>query len=313
MHPMIRKAITLLLALTLCACTKSAPPPTTAPATAPTTASASPRIISLVPAATFNLVLIHAADCLVGVTKYDQIYLPEAQQNLPIVGDYETLNYEKLVSLHPTDVLVQMDDPMIPQRLRTLAAEDHFTITNLHLDTLDDLWKTVATLGKISGHDIDASRAVMTAQAELQEIADALHDQPKPKVLYILGTSPLSIAGSKTFMDQMVTLAGGDNLGAKIGTFFPTISNETLIHLAPDVLLISAPDQPDQQPTDPRLDSWQRFQIPAVWNDRVWLVTDGNSLMASVDIAKQVRALSKLIHKGASATSKPPAATEAAP
>jgi iron complex transport system substrate-binding protein len=275
-----------------------------------------PRIISLVPAATLNLVLIHAADSLVGVTKYDTLYLPDAQQHLPIVGDYETLNYETLLALHPTDVLVQMDEPMIPARLRSLAASEHFSITNIHLDTLDDLWKTVALLGKLSHHDTDASRALLTAHAELDELTQSLQDQPKPKVLYILGSSPLSIAGSKTFMDQMVSLAGGDNLGAKVGTFFPNISNETLIHLAPDVLLISAPDQPDQQPQDPRLDSWQRFQIPAVWNDRIWLVTDGNSLMASVDLPNQVRALSKLIHKNAPSTRTPqtkPASSEAAP
>jgi iron complex transport system substrate-binding protein len=266
-----------------------------------------------VPAATLNLVLIHAADALVGVTKYDTLYLPDAQKNLPIVGDYETLNYETLLSLHPTDVLVQMDDPMIPARLRTLAAAHHITITNIHLDTLEDLWKTVAILGHISGHDADAQRATMTAHAELQEITDELRGVPRPKVLYVLGGSPLSVAGAKTFMDQMVTLAGGDNLGAKVGTFFPTISNETLVRLAPDVLLISAPDQPEQQPHDPRVDSWQRFQIPAVWNDRVWLVTDGNSLIASVDIARQVHALSKLIHKGAGGAAKSPPATEVGP
>jgi iron complex transport system substrate-binding protein len=301
----------LLLLLTLCACTKSEPsPPPPSPSTAPTTAPLAPRIISLVPAATLNLVLIHAADRLVGVTKYDTLYLPDAQQNLPVVGDYETLNYEKLIALHPTDVLVQMDEPMIPARLRTLAAADHFTLTNIHLDTLDDLWHTVALLGHLSGHDTDATRAILTAHAELHEIADSLQHQPRPKVLYAIGTNPLAVAGAKTFMDQMVTLAGGENLGAKVGTFFPNISNETLIHLAPDVLLISAPDQPEQQDHDPRLDAWQRYQIPAVWNDRIWLVTDGNSLMASVDLPRQVRELSKLIHKNAPAVH---AATEAAP
>ncbi len=53
-------------------------------------------------------------------------------------------------------------------------------------------------------------------------------------------------------MDQMVTLAGGENVGAKVGKFFPVIRNETLVKLAPDVLLISAPDQPAQQENDPR-------------------------------------------------------------
>ncbi len=51
-------------------------------------------------------------------------------------------------------------------------------------------------------------------------------------------------------------------------------------------------------------ESWSRLPIPAVWNDRVflvtdWVITDGGS----VELPKQVHELSKLIHKNA-----PPAA-----
>ncbi len=109
----------------------------------------------------------------------------------------------------------------------------------------------------------------------------------------------MRIAGAATFMDQMVTLAGGDNLGAGVGKLFPVISNETLVKLSPDVLLVSAPDEPEQVENDPRVEPWLRFQVPAVWNDRVFLVTDGGSLMASVELPKQVRMLAKLIHKNA--------------
>ncbi len=223
-----------------------------APATAPaTSADTTPRIVSTVPAATLNLVLIGAADRLVGVTKYDQIYLPEAQRDLPVVGDYETMNYEKLVSLHPSAVIVQMNDAMISQRTRDLAAQYHFDLVNIQIDTLDDLWKTVGVLGHISGRDAAAAKAVLLARAELKEIADAVAGQPRPKVVYVTSRDPMYIAGAKTFLDQMVTLAGGDNVGAKVGTLFPVISNETLVKLAPDVLLIGAPISRTSKPTIP--------------------------------------------------------------
>jgi ABC-type Fe3+-hydroxamate transport system substrate-binding protein len=100
----------------------------------------------------------------------------------------------------------------------------------------------------------------------------------------------------------MLTLAGGDNAGAKVGKSFITISNETLVQLAPDVLLIGAPSAPDQQPEDPRLETWQRYDIPAVKNNRVFLVTDPDALTASVDLPQSIRGLAILIHKNAPAT-----------
>ena len=100
----------LWAALTLAACGRQTPAaqPTATPAqSAAAEQPARPRIVSTVPAATLNLVLIGAADELVGVSKYDVSYLPAAQKNLPVVGDYETMNYEELVKLKPTVLVIQ--------------------------------------------------------------------------------------------------------------------------------------------------------------------------------------------------------------
>jgi len=282
----------LFALLTLAGCER-----TSAPATAPATQPAVPRIVSMVPAATLNLVLINAADTLVGVTKYDALFLPDAQKNIPIVGDYETMNLESLVNLHPTAVIVQFADARLPERLRDLAASDHFEILNLKLDTIEDLWPVTRELGRISNHQKDADDAIASAQHDLDQIAGEYKSRPRVKVVYLVDHNPLSAAGAKTFMDQMLTVAGGENLAAKVGDFYPVISKETLAKLAPDVLLISAPDEPAQQQNDPRLDPYMSLPVPAVKQKRVYLVTDGDSLIASVQIAKQVRGLADLLHQ----------------
>src|SRR6185295_9830228 len=87
-----------LLATAFAACNRQpAPPPTsTAPAETP-----GPRIVSTVPAATLNLTLIGATNHLVGVTKYDRLFLPPDKQNLPTLDSFN-FNYEQLVKLRPT-------------------------------------------------------------------------------------------------------------------------------------------------------------------------------------------------------------------
>lgn len=276
----------------LAACGRSETTASTAPG------GGGPRIVCTVPAATLNLVRIGAVDSLVGVSKFDTIFLPEAKQNLPVVGDYGSLNYERLVELKPSVVVIQTAEPRIPARLKDLAAQQHFEIINVKLENTSDLWDMVQTLGKISGHASDAETAVAGAKQELANIAEQYKDQKHPRVVYVISDS-LMIVGGETILNEMLMMAGGTNAGAEVGNGFPTISMETLVKLNPDVLLIGKPDEPPQRKgmSDPRLDNWMRLDVPAVRNKHVYLVTDGDIHMASVQLPRHVRMLAELIHK----------------
>ena len=302
----LRILLTLTTALLLSACAKSEPTPEPSTTTAPTTIPSGPRIVSTVPAATYNLTLIHATDTLVGISKYDQPFLPDDKQNLPIVGDYLSMNYETLIALHPTAIIVQYAPARIPDRLKDLSTQYHFDIVNIKLDTTKDIWGTVETLGTISGHAADATKAIADARDQLHLLDIALKNRPHPKVVYIVERSPIAIAGAGSFLDEMVTLAGGNNVGQSISGLYPAISKETLVTQAPDVLLISAPSQTPQTPDDSRLDEWKKLPIPAAWNNHIFLVTDGNAMVASVNLPNQVQDLAKLIQQATPTTTTSP-------
>jgi vitamin B12 transport system substrate-binding protein len=255
--------------------------------------------VSTVPAATLNLVLIGGADRLVGVTKYDFLYLPEAQQKLPVVGDYETMNYELLVGLHPTAVVVQTNVAHLSPRMEELAKSHHFELVNIKLDHLSDLWETVHVLGKVAGKEEAADGAVARAQAELAAIEKENAGKKRVRVVYALSENPVMVVGGKTFVDEMLTAAGAENVGAGVADGYPIIGIEALAKLSPDVLLVSAAGQPEQVGAgDPRLEKWLRLPVPAAKNHRVYLVTEGNSLMASVEVPAHVRHLAEVIHAG---------------
>jgi iron complex transport system substrate-binding protein len=271
-----------------------------APASAPAA-----RIVSTVPAATLNLVLIGAADRLAGVSKYDLLYLPENKRDLPVVGDYETMNYEQLVKLHPSVLVIQTAESRIPARLREFTSSQHIELVNLRFDKVDDIWTSVRTLGKAAGMEKEAQAAIDKAQADLKDLAAQYKDAPHPKVVYLVSPKLMLLCGGKTFIDEMITAAGGQNTGAVAGDGFLDIGRETLVKLAPDVLLIGALEEPVSEENDPRLAPWLQLPLPAAKKRRVYLVTDGNSLMASVNIAKNVRALADLIHRGDPPASQP--------
>ena len=295
----VAKAALLTAAAMLAGCGESTAAPTTHPSTAAAQTSQYPqRIVSLVPAATLNLVLMGSSDRLVGGTRYDRLYLPEPQSNLPVVGDYESTNYEALASLKPTAVIVQKDEARIEARLRDLAARSNFEIVNIRLDKIDDIWTTARALGRAAGTPEAAESAIRDTQATLKEVAqEVTADKKKPRVLYVATPRSMMIAGGETIMGEMVALAGGINAGAEIGKNFPIVSREAVVNLAPEVILLGAPDEPEQLINDPRLEMWSALQVPAARNGRIYLVTGGNSQMASLEIGKHVRALARLIHR----------------
>lgn len=288
----------------LAGCSREA---TTQPATAPaaastepaiTASSTTPRLVSTVPAATLQLVQLGAVDTLVGVSSYDKLYLPENKQDLPVVGDYLNFNYETLLTLKPTHIIVQIADERLAPRLKEIAAQNHIQIVNIKLDNLANLFATARTLGTISGTSTIAEQKVKAAEDKLENIRKKTADLRKLSTLYIVGKSPIFVVGKDGFMHEMLTIAGADNVGARIpGDYFPQISRETLTALAPEVLLISAPDQPASQgPGDPRIAEWLTLKIPAAENQRVYLMTDGNFILASLSVGENTAALAKLLH-----------------
>src|SRR6185369_13867707 len=72
----------------------------------PPTLAKSPRIASLVPAATDLLVAMGAADHLVAVSNWDQA-IPEVQ-NLPVGGNHDGPDWEKIAQVRPQVMIIFM-------------------------------------------------------------------------------------------------------------------------------------------------------------------------------------------------------------
>jgi iron complex transport system substrate-binding protein len=175
----------------------------------------------------------------------------------------------------------------------------------MQFENVEDIWASAAALGKASGRSTEAQNAIQAAQRDLRDLAVDFKDAPHPKVLYLVDSREMFITGSHTYIDQMITLAGGTNAGADAGTGYVSVSRETMVKLVPDVFLIGAPDEIGAMDNDPRLAPWMTLPVPAARNKRIYLVTDGNSLMPSLNIAKNVRQLASLIHRADPLPEKP--------
>ena len=192
------------------------------------------RIVSLVPSATEALLPMALAARMIG--RPASARLPELAAR-PSVGGGLQPNLEILVSLDLGLVIrfAGGSDLATAERLTQLGIP-HFAVQP---DGIEDVLRIIRDLGRIT----DASDA---ADAMLREIDEALEDVarrvaelPNPRVAYILGGTPPFVAGPGTFIDELITLAGGKNVFDDLGPLYAPVSMEAILLRDLDLVLLS--------------------------------------------------------------------------
>lgn len=202
------------------------------------------RIVSLVPSATSTLRAIGAERLLVGRTDYDTEAWTDA---IPSVGGGLGPSLEAIVALQP-DLVVRFAGGQDP---RTGPRLDDFGIPHITIrpDRIDDIYAAAKLLGRATGHEHGADSLVSAIRAGLEETAQLVSRWPRQRVAHVLGGTPPWITGPGTYIDEVMRLAGGDNVFSDLGTLYAGVSPEELRSRDIDVVLVSARGAYDEELT----------------------------------------------------------------
>lgn len=223
---MSRRSLLLLACLLLTACSRRE----SAPAD-----DGSPRLVVLSPAMSVMLRDLGKETLIVGRHAFDLI-LPK---ELPIAGDQHTLDYERIVTLHPTHILLEAGATDLPPRLTQLAEANRWNIVNLPMLTLDDVRAALTKLDEITDGPSEKGRSLRTAFDDaLKTNADAA--SRLGKVLPLAWTDPPGVMGPRSFHAQLIEALGAVPI-PKEGPAFIEWSVEDVVHADPDTLLILRP------------------------------------------------------------------------
>lgn len=190
------------------------------------------RILSLVPSATRTLLALEAQDALVGRTQHDTT---SALAHLPSVGGGLDPSIEALVALGP-DLVIRFageSDTATPSRL------DDFGIRHMavRLDRMSDVRSLVEDLGLVTGSRVKARELLEEMDATLREIRSRVGQAPSVRVAYVLGGNPPWVAGPGTYIDELLTIAGGENVFSDLGSLYGPVSLEQFLTRDIDLLL----------------------------------------------------------------------------
>ncbi len=255
--------IGVALAISPAGCDRSAPP---SPAAAPKT-----KIASLVPAATGLLLAMHAGDKLVAVSNFDD--QPEVRE-LPRVGDYQQVDWEKLITLKPTAMIVQMRPDHMPPGLVQRAESLGIKLVNVQIEQVADIYVATEQLAAVAGEPAAGNSLVDSLRTQLDAIRRRSDGKPRVKVLMVVDIEGKAAVGRGTFLNDLLETAGGENVMPEGGPHWPTIDRETLASLKPDVILQLLPGASDQVLAQAK-SAWSTLpDVPAVKNARVYPITD---------------------------------------
>ena len=261
------------------------------------------RIVSLAPSNTQVLYAIGVGDRVVGVTDYDKYPYDFsawiAAGNMTSIGGFSTPNLETVASLNPDLILAANIHDSILSNLRGLG----YKVLTLNPHDVESVFNDILMVGKATGADQAATALVNSLTVEMNEIADkiAASNSVKPLVYYEVWYPPLMSAGSTSFINDVITRAGGINIFANESQQYPTVSSETIVQSNPTVILLptnmGATDEAafygsiDQVKERP---GWSA--ISAVQNNRVVIVNGDLFAEAGPRIVEQIEAAAKALY-----------------
>ncbi len=220
------------------------------------------RIVSLVPAVTEIVFALGAGDRLVGRTRYGTH--PAAAQEIPNVGEGVRPSLELVLARNPDLVVLFAgpDNQGVAESLRR-AGVPALPIRN---NSLQDLRRNLNRLGAVTGC-VEQARGLERWIAEgLRSVSDTTRRLVRRSVYYETWVDPPITVGAGSYLDSLITLAGGRNVFGDLAAASPQVSLEAIAVRDPDLVLVSvAAGQPSADPQ--RRVGWTA--VPAVAEGRI--------------------------------------------
>ena len=258
-------------------------------------------IVTLSPAAAEILYAIGAGDQIAAVSQFTD-YPPEAADK-PIVGGFDgkTLSIETILSYEPD--LVYLSEGMHNFLIEPLDSYGiKWYLSNA--TSITAIEKEIMDMGELTGHQDEAAQVVAQMAEKLSKAyvpaaAPTEEDEVEAldstiKVYYEVWNAPFMSVGSTSFIHDVIVNAGGKNIFDDLTDAYPMVSDETIIARAPDVILIPMNNGVSVEDVKARA-GWD--SIPAVANDRVYIIDDNVYSRPAPRIADVVLDLSELLNQ----------------
>ena len=223
------------------------------------------RVVSLAPHLTELMYAAGAGARLVGALQYSDF--PPAAKRLPRVGSEAQIDLEALVALQP-DLVVAWPNAGSAAAVERIAALG-IAVFRSEPRELEDIARTLETLGRLAGTEAAAGAASRAFRARAARIERNYAAKPRVRVFYQVWNKPLITVNGDHVISKAMRLCGGENVMAGLPGLAPEIDRERVLRADPEVILASGAD--GGRPA--WLDEWRAFAtLAAARGDNLYAI-----------------------------------------
>ncbi|MDD4334182.1 MAG: ABC transporter substrate-binding protein, partial [Desulfotomaculaceae bacterium] len=211
------------------------------------------------------------------------------------VGGFSTPNVELVVAAEPDLVLAS---PINANYVPPLE-DTGLTVIAVESLNLAEVLDNIRLIGRVTG----AAEAADSLTADMQKRIDtitakvsALPDEQKPAVYFEIWPDPLTTGGAKSFVNSLITTAGGKNIAGDVEQDWVNLSPEIVLARDPQVAILCHHGSSLQTVEEFKSrKGWE--QVSAVRNNRVGLVSDENTVVRTGPrVVEGFEFIAKLVH-----------------
>jgi len=257
------------------------------------------RIVSLSPHITETLFALGAGSKVIAVTRYCDY--PNEAIALPNIGGLVDVNIEAIVTLNADLVILLSSQQAVQQQLKSLGIR---TLT-VSSRTLADIKSTIRHVGIATGYQQEATQLLTHMTAQITAIRLAVKPLAKPTVMisvsHPLGDNALHsvyIAGQQDFYNDLLQIAGGENVYQRPYPKVPHISLEGILNLNPDVIIDVFPEADDHSASlDAIYAQWMTLKsVQAVQNEQVHIIQADYATIPGPRVITLLKHLVSILH-----------------
>jgi len=199
------------------------------------------RIISLVPSQTELLYDLGLRDEVVGITKFC-IHPDEWFHNKTHIGGTKKINFEKIKQLDP-DLIIGNKEENEKSQIEQLMKDYKVWMSDIY--NLKDALNMIVQMGTLVGKEQEAVNLKVKIELQFQTLSNLKSNIQHPNVAYFIWQKPFMVAGNNTFIDDMLTRCGFNNVFASDNSIrYPEVNEQQIRESKPEIILLSSEPYP---------------------------------------------------------------------
>lgn len=257
------------------------------------------RIVSTSPSVTETLFALGLGDRVVGVSNY--CHFPAELSKRARVGTWLKPNAEVIARLRPDLVIVQKLPNDVAEQLRALKVR----VAVIDNGDVARNLESMREIGLAAGVPDRAEALVTRIRSDLDAIRNSMQGRSR-RALFVVGRMPGKLeglvgVGSKSYLHELIAIAGGVNVLTGTATDYARVSLEAVVRLNPEVLIDMGEMAETTGVTEAQKQNVVRLwlaqeTLAAVRSGRVYAVADDIFVVPGPRMVDAARALARLIH-----------------